>query len=213
MQIHFKILLVLLFLILVQKCFSQDDNKYLVQFSGIVVTADSLEAVPFAHIIIKNTRKGTVSDFSGYFSFVARRGDAVVFSSIGFKKSIFKIPDSLKSQRYSVVQMMQVDTLYLTETVIYPWPSKEQFAEAFVELDVPDDDYERAIKNLAREELKHRAEYLSMDGSMNYRNYIDNKVNELYWTGQYRPNNLLNPIAWAKFIQAWKNGDFKRKDK
>jgi len=25
------------------------------------------------------------------------------------------------------------------------------------------------------------------------------------------PNNLLNPIAWAKFIKAWKRGDFKKK--
>jgi len=23
---------------------------------------------------------------------------------------------------------------------------------------------------------------------------------------------ILNPFAWAKFIQAWRNGDFKRKD-
>jgi hypothetical protein len=24
-------------------------------------------------------------------------------------------------------------------------------------------------------------------------------------------NNLLNPIAWAKFVDAWKKGDFKQK--
>jgi hypothetical protein len=30
--------------------------------------------------------------------------------------------------------------------------------------------------------------------------------------GQLPKNNLLNPIAWAQFIQAWKNGDFRRKE-
>jgi len=30
--------------------------------------------------------------------------------------------------------------------------------------------------------------------------------------GQVPPQNIFNPIAWAEFIQAWKRGDFKRKD-
>ncbi|MBM3440398.1 MAG: carboxypeptidase-like regulatory domain-containing protein, partial [Bacteroidetes bacterium] len=32
-----------------------------------------------------------------------------------------------------------------------------------------------------------------------------------YYQGQLAPQNILNPTAWAEFIQAWKRGDFKKK--
>jgi hypothetical protein len=32
----------------------------------------------------------------------------------------------------------------------------------------------------------------------------------IYYSGQAPPLNILNPLAWAKFIQAWKDGDFKQ---
>ncbi len=70
---------------------------------------------------------------------------------------------------------------------------------------------ERAKKNIARADMKEKAEGLTMDGSMNYRNQMQQKYSKLYYAGQLPPNNLLNPIAWSKFIQAWKNGDFKAK--
>jgi hypothetical protein len=34
----------------------------------------------------------------------------------------------------------------------------------------------------------------------------------LYHAGQLPPNNLLNPLAWASFIKAWKDGEFRKKD-
>jgi hypothetical protein len=187
--------------------------KDLVQFSGAVVTGDSLRPVAFTHIIDKNTGFGTISDYYGYFSFVARKGDSISFSAVGFKKSLFIIPDTIQSNRYTMFQVMTSDTVYLSETVIYPWPTKEQFREAFLKLEIPDDDLEIARKNLERYELYVRAQGIPMDGAMNYRNYIDQTVSKLYYAGQTQPISLLNPFAWAKFIQAWKDGKFKRKDK
>ena len=32
-----------------------------------------------------------------------------------------------------------------------------------------------------------------------------------YYQGQTPPIGLLNPLAWADFISAWKRGDFKNK--
>jgi hypothetical protein len=193
----------------------QHNQKYykdLVQFSGAVVTGDSLHPVAFTHIIDHNTNFGTISDYYGYFSFVARKGDSITFSAIGFKKGLFIIPDTIQNNRYTMFQVMATDTIYLNETVIYPWPTKEQFKEAFLNLNVPDDDLEIARKNLARYELYVRAEAMPMDGSMNYRNYIDQTVSKLYYAGQTQPISLLNPFAWAQFIKAWQDGKFKRKD-
>jgi hypothetical protein len=194
----------------------EDQAEYyrnLVQFSGAVVTGDSLHPVAFTHIIDRNTGYGTISDYYGYFSFVARKGDTITFSSVGFKKGLFVIPDTIHNNRYTMFQVMTSDTIYLSETVIYPWPTKEQFKEAFLKLDIPDDDLEIARKNLDRYELYVRAEAMPMDGSMNYRNYIDQTVSKLYYAGQTQPISLLNPFAWAQFIQAWQDGKFKRKDK
>jgi hypothetical protein len=187
--------------------------KDLVQFSGAVVTGDSLRPVSFTHIIDRNTGFGTISDYYGYFSFVARKGDTITFSAVGFKKGLFVIPDTIHNNRYTMFQVMTSDTVYLSETVIYPWPTKEQFREAFLNLDIPDDDLEIARKNLDRYELYVRAQSMPMDGSMNYRNYIDQTVSKLYYAGQTQPISLLNPFAWAQFIKAWQDGKFKRKER
>ncbi|PLW99020.1 MAG: hypothetical protein C0593_04250 [Marinilabiliales bacterium] len=186
-------------------------NEDLVQFSGVIVTADSLNPVPFTTIMITNTGRGTIADYYGFFSFVAVKNDTVKFTAVGFKDAEFVIPDTITENRYSLIQVMSSDTILLQETVIYPWPSKEQFREAFINLDIPDDDYEIARKNLEQAELVARAEEYEMDGSMNYKNYINQQTSKLYYAGQSQPISLLNPFAWAQFIKAWRNGDFKRK--
>jgi hypothetical protein len=188
------------------------ENDDLIQFSGVVVTRDSLLPVPFATILVKGTNRGTTSDYYGYFSFVAQKGDTLVFSSIGFKNSEFHIPDSLTGNRYSLIHSMYRDTIELETVNIFPWPTPEQFKEAFLALDIPDDDLEIARKHLSHETLASRAEAMPMNGSLNFKWQNQQRATQLYYAGQYRPNNLLNPIAWAKFIEAWKRGDFKRKE-
>lgn len=189
----------------------------LVQFSGVVVTADSLRPVPFANIAVSQTGRGTTSDYWGFFSIVVHKNDLISFSAVGYKPGLFRIPDTLTENRYSLIQVMSSDTIMLTETVIYPWPSKEQFRHAFLTLEIPDDDIEIARRNLAYMEMReihgrnYDPERYGYTPGQSYRNYASNQADKLYYNGQTMPNNLLNPIAWAKFIKAWKRGDFKKK--
>jgi len=213
----FKRLLTLcIFILLCKITFGQEkkflDKNSLVQFSGVIVTSDSLNPVPFASVIIKNTSRGTISDYYGFFSFVAKMKDTVEFAAIGFKRAEFIIPDTLNDMRCSLIQILKPDTILLKEVVIFPWPTKEQFKEAFVQLRVPDDDMSRAQRNLDKRQLAYLASILPMDGSMNYRNYMDQVSTRLYYAGQLPPNNLLNPIKWAQFIQMWQNGELKNKN-
>jgi hypothetical protein len=187
------------------------DTDELIQFSGVILTSDSLRAIPLAHIIVINGMRGTVSDFSGYFSFVAKKRDTVEFSAVGFKKGRFVIPDTINNNRYSMIQVMAADTIYLTETVIFPWPTKEQFKEAFLTLEIPDDDLEIARKNLDKRQLLTKAQNLPADGSVNYKYLVQHQIDKLYYNGQTQPITILNPFAWAKFIKSWQDGDFKRK--
>jgi len=213
-MLEFRYLLTTLVLLISgSRVAAQHDDNSLVQFSGIVVTADSLTPVPYTNIVIKNTWRGTVADYYGYFSFVAYIKDTVIFSAVGFKKGEFSIPDSITGDRYSLIQVMASDTIMLTQTIIYPWPSKEKFKETFLKYDVPDDDYERAKKDLDLDQLKQMASNYPMDGSMNFRNSMQNYQDKLYYIGQTQPITILNPFAWAQFIKAWKEGKFKRKNK
>ncbi len=211
-MINFRSLIIVLILLSGTEIFAQRVDADLVQFSGMVVASDSLQAVPYVNISVKGTNRGTTSDFYGFFSLVARKGDVIQFSAMGFKKGSYAIPDTLRSNRYSLVHIMAQDTILLKETVIYPWPTPEQFRHAFVWDEIPDDDLTIAQKNLDRMEMRERARAMPMDGSMNYRNYMDNQVSKLYYRGQAQPITVFNPFAWAEFIKAWKRGDFKRKD-
>jgi hypothetical protein len=190
----------------------QDENSSLVQFSGITITADSLNPVPYTKIYDIGSHRGTTSDINGYFSFVAHKKDTVAFTALGFKPVSFIIPDTITKQRYSLIQLMTTDTLTLAAAFIFPWPTYEDFKRAFVETKIPDDDLEIARKNLMAADIRMRAEDYPMDANMNYRNYIDTQTSKLYYFGQQQPFNIFNPFAWAQFIKAWKNGKFKSKE-
>jgi hypothetical protein len=163
--------------------------------------------------MIKNSNRGTVSDYYGFFSFVAKMGDTIEFASIGYKRASFVIPDTLTDQRCSMIQILKPDTILLKEIVIFPWPTKEQFKEAFLRLHIPDDDLTRAGRNLDPDMIGYLSSTMPMDGNMNFRNQMQEYTTRLYYAGQLPPNNLMNPVAWARFIQMWQNGAFKKKDK
>lgn len=189
------------------------DQSGLVQFSGVIVTSDSLAPVPYTSVMIKSSNRGTVSDYFGFFSFVAKMKDTIEFAAIGFKKATFVIPDTLSDNRCSMIQILRADTILLREVVIFPWPTKEQFKEAFIRLRVPEDDRARAEKNLNEEKMAYLANNMSMDGSMNFKYAMEQHSTRLYYAGQLPPNNLLNPVAWSKFIKMWQDGAFSKKDK
>lgn len=214
---NFQILFLAVFLMLSVKLIAQTNDEMLednnlIQFSGVVVTGDSLMPVPFANIMVKNTSRGTTSDYYGYFSFVAKKLDTIVFTSIGYRKSLFVVPDTLEANRYSLIQTMRRDTVMLEEVVIHPWPTQDQFKDAFLNLNIPDDDLEIAKKNLSDEVMDEKFASMPMTAKMNFKLQMQERSYQIYSAGQYRPITLFDPLAWAKFIEAWKRGDFKRKD-
>ncbi|MFM2206113.1 MAG: hypothetical protein RL213_88 [Bacteroidota bacterium] len=188
------------------------EKNELVQFSGVVVSGDSLLPIPFASVMIRGTSRGTISDYYGFFSFVAKMRDTIEFAAIGFKRNVFVIPDTLTDHRCSLIQLLKPDTVLLKEVVIFPWPTKEQFKEAFIQLRAPYDDLARAERNLDRRQMQFLASKIPMDGSMNFKWQMQEQTSRLYYSGQLPPNNLLNPVAWAKFIQMWQDGEFDNKD-
>jgi len=184
--------------------------RRVIQFTGLLLTGDSLKPLPYASVWVKNTTRGTTTDHYGFFSIPVYDTDTLRFSSTGYNKVYYAVPDTLTQRRYSAVQLMTRDTIHLPETVVYPWPTREQFRHAFIHSDIPSDDYDRAMRNLARAEMRERFENMPMDGSMNFKAHVQQHADRMYYAGQSPPIRLFNPFAWAEFIEAWREGRFRR---
>ncbi|MEX1132619.1 MAG: carboxypeptidase-like regulatory domain-containing protein [Flavobacteriales bacterium] len=205
-------ILVSLVMLLALAMNGQDNEQpTLLQFSGVVVT-DSLSPVPFTNIMIKNTYRGTMSDVFGYFSFVAQEGDTILFSAVGFMRDQYIVPTDMPENKYSMIHVMRRDTVRLKEMSVYPWPSREQFTEAFLNLKLPEDDFQLAMRNMSPAEMVQRMESMPPDAYQSFQYQMALDQTRLYYAGGTPPVNLFNPIAWAQFVQAWQNGDYKKKD-
>lgn len=195
--------------------FAQASRDYvdttIIQFSGIILTDEGgqLVPIPFATVAIKGEGRGTYANYKGFFSLVARKGDKITFSAIGFSKQSFVIPDSIRGNRFSVVQLMSGDTINLPETVIFPWPNRDNFKQEFLAMDVTTDLAEKAKENLAESRLAAIRENTVMDGNENADYYLRQQSKSFYHIGQTPPMNIFNPMAWNEFFNAWKSGQFK----
>lgn len=188
----------------------QDSLQKVVQFSGVVVTGDSLNPVPFTTVYRERDQRGTITDSYGFFSIPTFVGDTIRFSCIGYMKSDYVIPDSLEDDRYNIVQILGRDTIQVSTTFVYPYPTKERFRQEFLALDLAQSKDELAEKNLEAALLYERMQESGMSASENYRYAVQQQSRQISYAGQMPTISLLNPIAWAQFIQAWKNGSFKK---
>jgi hypothetical protein len=177
----------------------------------VSIEDEEIVPVPLTNILVEKSGRGTFADLDGFFSIVAEEGDVIVFSSIGYETVRFEIPDTLTTNRYTIIQLMSRDTINLPMAQIFPWPSREHFKIEFLALDVPEDLQDRAEANLAAATMDQLRKNLPTDGVESGSFYLRQQADSYYSFGQTKPMNLLNPIAWSKFFKAWKNGDFRRK--
>lgn len=190
---------------------AQDPYENVVQINGVVMTSDSLRAVPGAIILVKNKNRGVESSEMGVFSVVVYKGDTLQFTALGFRPKEYVVPKTIKGHYFSMIQLMVQDTFYLPETIIRPVPSKDQFDYAFKHWRIPDDKYEIARKNTNALMLRALAYSLPRDGRESQAMYQQIQSRQAVYYGQQPPSNLFNPVAWAEFFEAWKRGDYRKK--
>ena len=182
-----------------------------VQLYGVVMSADSLKALPAVSIVISGQNRGTISNDQGVFSIVVLKGDEVEFTSVGYKPKKVEIPKTLDGNQQSMIQLMVEDTVYLPATIIKKLPSREEFERDFASIDVPDDQQEIARQNLSEANRRAIMATLPRDGREANNYFLKQTAQKYYSAGQLPPQNIFNPMAWAEFIKAWKRGDFKKK--
>lgn len=184
----------------------------IVQLYGVVMTADSLRGLPGVTVKLRNQNRGTFTNEQGVFSIVVLKGDIIDFTYVGFKPKEVVIPSNIEGNSFSIIQLMVVDTVYLPATIIKARPRREQFEREFLAADVPADKIEVARQNTRTAQSRILQQSLPRDGSENSRSVLNRHAQTQYYNGQFRPQNIFNPVAWNEFIQAWKRGDFKKKN-
>jgi len=182
-----------------------------VQLYGVIMTADSLKAIPFASIVVNNKGRGTITNNDGVFSIAVNKGERITFSCVGFKDRIIQIPNNLEGNQYSVIQLMANDTNFLPATILKPRPTRQQFERDFVNSKVDDDMYETARKNTSVAQKRIILSSLPRDGKEAVGASLNQQASRYYYSGQLPPMNILNPAAWKSFINSWKRGDYKSK--
>ena len=183
-----------------------------VQLYGIVMTADSLVGIPAVNITVKGQNRGTMTNNQGVFSIVVLKGDVVEFTHVSYKPKEVSIPLDLKGNQQSIVQLLVEDTVYLPATIIRPRPTPQQFERDFVNTEVPNDDIEIARQNNNAAKRRALMQSTPSDGGGATALQMRQAAQQATYRGQVPPMNIFNPAAWSEFIQAWKRGDYKRKN-
>lgn len=192
--------------------FAQDQqDRKVIQLSGIILNADSTDAVPGVNIYVPKKGRGTSSGRFGYFSMPVLEGDSVVFTFIGLKKQSFKVPDKVENDRISLILTMQIDEIALAEIEVMPYPTEEEFKKAVIAMNVVDP-MSISRSNMSPEMLLRWAESMPASGGENYRYFQQGQMlqnQDLYGP---RPLRILDPFAWSQFIRSIKRGDLKNKN-
>lgn len=213
-----SLLLKFLFLILAgilfsaQHLYAQDEQqRKVIQLSGIILNADSTDAVPGVNIYVPTKGRGTSSGRFGYFSMPVLEGDSVVFSFIGLKRQTFKVPEKVTDDKISLILTMQVDEIALAEVEVMPYPTEDEFKQAVIALNLTDP---MAISsaNMSPEMLLRWAEAMPSSANENFRYFQQGQMLQNQDIYGPRPLRLLDPFAWGQFIKSIKRGDFKNKN-
>ncbi|MFT6053321.1 MAG: hypothetical protein ACJAS3_000023 [Roseivirga sp.] len=195
------LLLLTLFLASGRDLYSQEQER-IVQLSGLVMSVDTTQSIFGVHIFDAVRGRGTVSDYRGWFSKAFYAGDTIIFSAVGFKNRSIIVPSS-EGDRFTIVVTLEEEITQLADVEINPFPSEELFKEAFLAMNL-NEDQQNVLNSYDPEFVQRLVRTMPLEGSseMNYRYLMDQQFNNLN-TGP-RTNPLLNPFAWAQFIKTLK---------
>ena len=190
---------------------TQPDAPQVVQVSGLVVTGDSLSPLPYCTVFRSRDRRGTTTDMRGFFSLPTLAGDTVEFSSLGYISQQVIIPKGGELGRVNLVQPLGRDTVNMADAFVYPWPTRERFKQEFLALGLPNQGLDPAWDSpIDPIDIYDRLTEVGRDGQSTSTSVLAAQAQQAGYAGQAPPVNLLNPVAWAQFIQALKSGDLKR---
>jgi len=185
------------------------ERQTYIQVSGLIVDA-SYKPVSGVAVISKKLKRGAVSERSGIYSIPSTKGDTIFFRALGYKRYHTIIPESYDGRQCNVDIVLDIDTITIQEVTILPWKTYNDFLKEMTRQKPVDPIIENMNDNLA-------SIYVAMSNQVGvrispeagYRYSMNQNFNAMATHEQYPVNNLLNPFAWAKFVDGLKHGLFK----
>jgi len=180
-----------------------------IQVSGLIVD-EAYRPVQGVAVISKKLKRGTVSERSGIYSIPSTPGDTIFFRALGFKRYHTIIPDSFEGRQCNVDILLDIDTISIQEVTILPWKTYNDFIKDITKAKPVDPIIENMNDNLASIYVAMSNQNgLKVSPEAGYRYAMEQNFSAMATKNQYPINNLLNPFAWAKFINGVKHGLFK----
>ena len=180
-----------------------------VQVSGIIVDELYLPVAGVA-VISKKLRKAAVSERTGIYSITSTPGDTIYFRALGFKRYHTIIPDDYKEKHCKVDIVLDIDTISISEVTIFPWKNYSEFIKDMAKERPVDPIIQNMNDNIASiyVAIANQAN-IRVSPEAGYRYAMEQNFSANATKNQFPINNLLNPFAWAKFVNGIKNGLFK----
>ena len=111
-------------------------NAQSIALFGKVYSLIDSSALAGVHVINITQQNATTSDVEGYFILDVLPSDKLMFTSIGYESYSLTVPAETEENLSLTVYLEQAD--YQIDTVtILPYPNKEGFKHAFMNLDLP----------------------------------------------------------------------------
>jgi hypothetical protein len=187
----------------------QKDEKRLVQLSGFI-SDESHTPVPGVAVISRKLHKSTVSELTGIYSITSTPGDTVFFRALGFKRYHTIIPETYSEAICKVDIVLDIDTISIPEVTVFPWKTYSEFLKDVTREHPVDPRVENMNENIASIYVAiANQSNVQISGATGFKYAMDQNFNMMATRNQYPVNNLLNPLAWAKFISGIRNGMFK----
>lgn len=111
----------------------------LYQLSGIVSDEQYKYPLAYTAVYVEGTSRVAVASSMGFFSIAVAAGEMITFTHVGYAAKSFVIPDTLHSDMVSIGVFLAEDTVELNVVEIYPWPSRDEFHDAFVGLQIAEE--------------------------------------------------------------------------
>jgi hypothetical protein len=201
-----KYIIGILFLLISAGAFAQDNEKPLVQFTGVTRNADSVKViVPYVNVTnVSEHKQVYIANYEGYFSFVAHEQDTIRFTSVGYNPVTVVIPAHVTNKSMVIEVKLKPQIINLPAFRVFPWATTDEFRKDFLAMKIADDDLEIARKNLSPKSIHTLEATLPRSGAESFS--VEDMHNSIV-NSHSITNPLLNPFAWGSLIKDISDGD------
>jgi hypothetical protein len=204
----------ILFLLLPLGILSGQDqpNERFFQVTGLITDEDNT-VLPNVGVISFRLRRGAISERTGIYSITSTPGDTIFFRALGYKKKYIVLPNDFEGRLFTLDVTLRLDTIPIENVVVMPWKTYSEFIKDMTKTTPVPPEIENMNRNIESvADAVANTKNVRITPEAGYRYAMQQNFNMSATRNQYPVNNLLNPFAWAKFINGIKNGLFRNQE-